>query len=470
MTPDDLDTLITFLPPPPIDRGLSHPEVRRAHLVRGVTAGGGRSARRWRIPAPALAAGALAATVAVGAVGGMVLNRQDNPTARPGTSATHVPSPVTSMNDLLKHLDAVAARQPVVKARDNQFVYVRSQSPKDPAAVGDREIWQSVDGIRAGLLSDSKGDSSTPLPTEQLPTGTSAIDAAIDYPTFRRLSELNTAPAALLTAIKKVRKGHGDDPNAEAFDALRNMLTEQIVQPKVRALIYHTAALVPGAFFVADATDGIGRHGPAIGFKRRGSTELLVIDLTTTALLGNAGYAVVASAIVDRAGQRPVGLPGAPVPSDTAKPPATAHEIDWANGGFSLPNDPHFTKVPTPADGSNPPIATFRKGVAEVTGPDGSQVRYEFDLKRRPPIYGHIIGSVDEDIVLTMAIRRADGTGQVSYAVLLFRLSHEPPVGTLLVTWLDAPSAAPRVTVKDRTVSVGSQHYHWNGKKFAKTN
>jgi hypothetical protein len=378
--------------------------------------------------------------------------------------------------ELLARADAAARSERVVTARDNQFVYTRSAGHYEDL----REVWLSVDGSRTGLLLGE--GSTTPLQSEQhkaLPV----LDEAIQYPTFRSLSRLDpaTAPAALLARIHQLRKGQGNDPDYEAFDALRTMLSETMAQAPARALIYRTAASIPGAKFVPKAKDGIGRTGPALMFDFKGDRQYIIVDPVTTAFRGEQGGGELLSAIVDKVGQRPAGAAPSRAPSAApADPNGPASwfvpDIDWRNTAVPLPKDPHIQA----SYRTGGVILHFKNGQATGPGPDGKTWRYSLDLDQFPVVYGDQTARKGEDAIadayVTIAIRQTASSDPI-YEVVAYlgsdRTGKRPPQA---LDWMNPHSGGPTINAAGKNVTVtrnkpGSvpRHYRWDGTTFVVT-
>ena len=164
---------------------------------------------------------------------------------------------------LLDDVANVAASKPIPNARDNQFVYVKSevsfeQDTQDSsgyhstlAPLHTRQIWQSVNGSRAGLLREGGQD-----------TALSAIsNPNVSAPDFRYLETLPTDPSALLDKIYADTRSTSP---AEAFATIGDLLSEQIAPPAVSAALYRAAAMIPGVRVIGDVVDVTGHHDIAV--------------------------------------------------------------------------------------------------------------------------------------------------------------------------------------------------------------
>lgn len=145
--------------------------------------------------------------------------------------------------------------------RDDQFVYVESKvadvtDMQDASGyhstlgpLHTRQIWQSVDGSRAGLLREDGQDVSlggSRVPSASAPasgtkgpaqTPVHVAGPSMQSPTYRYLESLPTDPAALLHLIYRQTKGEGPGADAEAFTSIGDALREQIAPPAVTAAL-----------------------------------------------------------------------------------------------------------------------------------------------------------------------------------------------------------------------------------------
>jgi hypothetical protein len=242
----------------------------------------------------------------------------------------------------LNHAAAAAARQPRLRVRDDQYMYIASEdrwaSTTATAGGGDgrtvveplhkREIWLPVSNIcKPGLLRD-------PSPGRAMKINVAGISCpnrgGWSYPTYRFLQSLPASPHTLLTMIYAATKGRGQGPNLEAFTTIGIMLREAIAPPEVSAALYRAAALIPGVRVIPHATDILGQPGIGVQFARTVTQSpapsvpyrqtfnpngpTWIFNPTTLQWIGETdgtvhgklmGSVVLKRAIVDRLGQLP---------------------------------------------------------------------------------------------------------------------------------------------------------------------
>jgi hypothetical protein len=257
----------------------------------------------------------------------------------PGGGAP-LPPTSTGAVRLLAQVADTAARQPVPRIRDSQYVYVETRivywgqlRPQRPLQLGQTprhlhlirstlQTWTPVaDACRMGL------ERTEPPPAGfSADTGFSSRGPGVRCPsagglnnaTYRLLQSLPTDPHALLAMISKAERGHGAGPAQEAFITIGDLLRSTIAPPRVTAALYRAAALVPGVTVVRGATDAIGRHGLAVAQSTGGIRSELIFSKTTLRLIGERtvavrtgvtsdATAVIATGIANHLGQVPRG-------------------------------------------------------------------------------------------------------------------------------------------------------------------
>jgi hypothetical protein len=200
---------------------------------------------------------------------------------------------------------AAASSQPV--PRPGQFIYVTSVTTyvsTEVTSSGEsswlyrtsRQIWQSVDGQRAGLLQIVE-HANVKLPWGPVPpavTGnpvdwtslppSSCPGAAPARSTYAFLASLPTDPGQLRAWLYRHPDG-GNKADAQAWTDIGDMLREMLVPPKLAAALFRVAATIPGATAVPHATNAVGRTGFAVS---RSGTEL-IFDPRTYQLIGEGG-------------------------------------------------------------------------------------------------------------------------------------------------------------------------------------
>ncbi|EXG82320.1 CU044_5270 family protein [Cryptosporangium arvum] len=474
---DDLATLLRTRPPRPL------PQADRQRIALMDEMRATRSAaraRRWtvgrlRVPAPMLAAGALAATLAVAAAGTTVIGLNNEESVAPGTGDGTTLSAAT-LADLLRRVDAAADRQPPTVVGATQFLYVRSLDnnnfqPGDPPQ--NKQEWHSADGTRYGVL-DGKATSVDVYESgEQPPAGTPALDAAVLYPDPSRLSGLtNVEPAALLAAINRL-SAPGAPAAERAFDRVQTMLdTGGLAFPRVRALLYHVAALIPGVRYDPDGADLLGRRGAVLSLRIDRSSFDLVVDPDTGELLGRRGTAYERYAVVDRIGERPEGAPVGTTPPERPGD-RTVRGLDYADETFVVPVDEHFGTASN-SDASSLPTLAFQGGVATRRDAEGRTLRYEM-VSGRPVAFANLLGRVEGPVLLLRVHTAGLPDAQTAWAVLFLDFSHAEGGPTKLVTWIDPGPDAVSVEASGTTVTVTPaggvrQRYHWDGDRFTRKN
>jgi hypothetical protein len=327
---DHLLTEIRLTQPGPNETGTTRPG--GAQAPDGPPAVGPRGLRLPRWPQRQRriilgAAAVLTATAIVATVIGITVQGAGAPLPPASTGAVR----------LLAQVADAAARQPVPRIRDSQYVYVETrivyrgqlrplqlgQTPRHPHLIRSTlQTWTPVaDVCRMGL------ERTDPPPTGfSASTGFSSRGPGVRCPstgglnnaTYRLLQSLPTDPHALLAMISKAERGHGTGPAQEAFTTIGDLLRSTIAPPRVTAALYRAAALIPGVTVVHGATDAIGRHGVAVAQTAGGIRSELIFSKTTLRLIGERtvavrtgltsdATAVIATGVADHLGQVPRG-------------------------------------------------------------------------------------------------------------------------------------------------------------------
>lgn len=265
---------------------------------------------------PALVAGAVAAVTAVTLTFAVPSGSGESGTPQAAPSSSASQSAAALLEDI-----ALAAEHADVPGdiRDDQFVYVRSKVSWSGYDMGkgtgmiepvrEREVWESVDGSRRGMVTDlyRKFDR-TPVEADR-------------QDCYRTLQTLPTDPDKMYAWLN--RTSHGSNSKNEAnFVLVADLVNESLMPPAQAAALYRAAAEIPDVFVIADAVDAAGRHGVAIARNDRGRRFELIFDKETKEYLGErqvvlkdgeglkkgdvaARTAVLERAVVDRAGLRP---------------------------------------------------------------------------------------------------------------------------------------------------------------------
>lgn len=251
---------------------------------------------------------ALAAVVLALAGAGTVL-------LRPGSTG----GPTSAAAAELQRLAAVAAAQPAASVPGpGQYLYVRSEEsnmqttfggPTDTYSVlvpEERQIWIGADG--SGRLVESFGQpvflsaadhagwvaAGSPSLAEAPSDDSFGPGGLSDGPTD--LSKLPTDPAALGSMLFARKIEGGPAGAAEDFVQVGDLLRETDASPALRAALYQVAAHLPGVELLGQVTDHSGRPGIGIAYVSNGYSNELVLNPTTSALMGEQSSVVGATA------------------------------------------------------------------------------------------------------------------------------------------------------------------------------
>jgi hypothetical protein len=221
----------------------------------------------------------------------------------PASSQPSTPAVLTAAY-VLNRAASAAASSPQPVPRPDQFIYVSSVAtgldtevrPSDSKSwlyKSGGQIWQSVDGRRAGLL-QSVGRGYVKLPDGPVPPAGSGIGASwTSLPpstcpgaapargTYEFLASLPTDPGRLRAWIYRNRNGQ-NPPDVQAWNDIGDMLRGMLVPSKLAAALYRVAATIPGVTAVPHAVDAVGRAGVAVS---RSGAEL-IFDPQTYQLIG----------------------------------------------------------------------------------------------------------------------------------------------------------------------------------------
>ncbi|EXG81529.1 CU044_5270 family protein [Cryptosporangium arvum] len=462
-------------------------DARRGALLREFDRAPGRTAgRRRRVLVPALAAGALAATVALTGVVTQVVDRNDTaPTT--GSPAVRPAAPVLRDPDL----DAVLARADEVGRRYRNpgfgpadYIYTQSRVRTPSGALVTQEEWFPVDGD--GPVVTTRGGTTTESPSgARKPSGpvfTLPVIAA--DPTYYRLGGgvgiAENGPLALIAEIRKATAKQGDDSDAAVFARLRRMLrVGGHMDGQVRTWLYHAAALVPGVRYDRDEADVAGRRGVALTLTADGKRQRIVLDPTTGALLSQAGSddeaapAILRSGLTHEVGgplvvYRPEprrSVPDVSLPKESWDPAASVRDLDFANLEYELPlnvDDPE--KVIAGVDsGSGGPVGKFRDGVALVPPGGKNPLRLTLDpaivyvrptaAQVGPDATG---GDAAETAVVVLRMTRAGAPTQ--YAIIAFSGQPGPLFpGPQSIVLIVTGGPGPVVSASGDTLSVAER-------------
>jgi hypothetical protein len=275
--------------------------------------------RRASRPRLAMFGGVAAAVVATATAIAMVLLP---PPARPGPWVPQASrSAVLTAAYVLNQAASAAAASSRPVPRPGQFIYVtsvttyvssevlRSGKEKSWLYRTKRQIWQSVDGQRAGILQIvdrgnvklpwgpvPPADSGQTVDWISLPAS-SCPGAAPAHGTYAFLASLPTSPGSLRAWLYQHPDGQ-NQADAQAWTDIGDMLREMLVPPRLAAALFRVAGTIPGATVVPHATNAVGRAGVAVS---RSGMEL-IFDPRTYQLIGEGGVLTKATPGVGPAG------------------------------------------------------------------------------------------------------------------------------------------------------------------------
>ncbi|MFG2027477.1 CU044_5270 family protein [Streptomyces sp. NPDC048825] len=242
----------------------------------------------WRRPAFVAPVAAATLTIAI-AVGVGVTRDAATDVPRPGSTDSPMPQPTITKDPdpLLERLAVAAGEERPADIRNDQFVYTKREAyhwKMDPDKgvpggcdgtdegyeYGERELWESVDGRSGGLSRELQGNGEI-IQREiarQLPGKNTANF-------YRQAEELPTDPEAMrrwLYGLDPGEKPSGSkSADASAFAKAGNLLTTNLLPPKVAAALYRALAEIPGLIAVSDAEDAAGRTGVAVALDVSGA-------------------------------------------------------------------------------------------------------------------------------------------------------------------------------------------------------
>ncbi|HET9975755.1 MAG TPA: CU044_5270 family protein [Streptosporangiaceae bacterium] len=281
-------------------------------------------------PRLAMFGGVAAAVIATATAIAMVLlpppARPLPPSAPPtGSAGPGVPqassSAVLTAAYVLNQAASAAAASSRPVPRPGQVIYVtsvttyvsseilRSGKEKSWLYRTRRQIWQSVDGQRAGLLQIvDRGNVKLPWgPVPPAASGqtadwislpaSSCPGAAPAHGTYAFLASLPTSPGSLRAWLYQHPDGR-NQADAQAWTDIGDMLREMLVPPKLAAALFRVAGTIPGATVVPHVTNAVGRAGVAVS---RSGMEL-IFDPKTYQLIGEGGVLTKATPGVGPAG------------------------------------------------------------------------------------------------------------------------------------------------------------------------
>ncbi|GAA3388289.1 hypothetical protein [Cryptosporangium minutisporangium] len=458
LTDDERAEFAALLPPAVPAAGLPRRQARRYQLLRTIAEP--ERPPRFRVPKPALAAGALVVTVGLSAVGAAVVDRD---TDRPAPSQT---APVRSLTELLAGIDDAAERLPDVRAGVGQVVYGQTEVAGSDGRISLRETWTSLDG-RTGLL---RVDGIPAPVTTYVPQPGDLPDLAraTGYPTYETLRAIaDVTPRALRAQLRADVVGLTGDPSLAAFRTVRTMLTTAPIPPRLRATLFRAAAELPGIRFVPRDVALGNQPGPALVLAADGAEERMVIDVGAVAVLGDRTHAYEDPDLAGGFGEDGQGRGPAIVPAGPSRP-VTAR--DWRNVTLFVPDTGWALGAAV--------TARFRDGVAIVEQPGGVRMQYAIGDGQTAQ-YGDVTGDGLTDVVVSIEQwgYGDQGPPESSYVVVAYAGAEGGrlvPIG--VVEYVSPLTTGPTFTIESGVVTVhprlgGSTEgsptaYRWNGVWF----
>jgi hypothetical protein len=280
------------------------PDARLAARTRLMTAAAATAPARARIaPAPRLRPRrrlawrlATAAALSVVIAGGLTLSQVVN-VGEPGGGVAVLPAPAIANAAELGNLAAKAVQNDPVPGPD-QWNYVKIRFV--PAGATE-EHWYRVDGKKVAIdygegglhVADGGkfgwyGPGIPDDPDQALAFFRAEVTKRAGGETrrWRAVQEAVEGKAARQGSLT-VRKL--DDA---VFNAINDTLRIEPLEPKVRATLYHTLALLPGITVRPDVTDALGRPGVAFALPGGPTRQEIVLDAKTFRYLGSQLVAV----------------------------------------------------------------------------------------------------------------------------------------------------------------------------------
>jgi hypothetical protein len=286
---------------------------------------------RWpAMPRRVALVGGLAVVLTAGVIAAQTLNIGDRAPAANAEAAK-----------ILRNAAQAAQRQPALKARPDQFVYIESMGGGSETIVDEkgertlpgvpelRRAWLSVDRTRDGLVQERpqaggewvgrrvpncrdggviRSDDGQIVATECPPRSPYRADLPTDVDGMRRY-------------LASITYG-GNPRDLRAFATIRDLIQDTYIPPRSMAALLEVAAEIEDTIVVRNVVDLAGRRGVAVAMNVRGVLAGLIFDAETYEYLGEQGVALrdvdiwhkgdvtggearLRVAIVDRAGEMP---------------------------------------------------------------------------------------------------------------------------------------------------------------------
>ncbi|MFI2733506.1 CU044_5270 family protein [Streptomyces sp. NPDC018711] len=263
-----------------------------------------RPVRRALLIGVPVTAAVLTAALAVGMLTG-------GGTDAPPTAASPVEAPVVRIEEgstvqlasTVQRIAAAASAQRIPEPKPGQYVYIKSkvsfltsmfngdtnESRTWVQPLHQREVWKSPDG-REGWL-DEPGYQPAGGITLDLDGG----QEALPYLTYDWVRKQPADPDRLLAAIRATATDGGShDRDQQTFEAIEEIINEQLVPAPTAAALYRAAAKIPGVSVVSHSQDAAGRTGLALARldEQSGERTELIFDRKTFVYLGSRGVQV----------------------------------------------------------------------------------------------------------------------------------------------------------------------------------
>ncbi|MGW4382385.1 CU044_5270 family protein [Kitasatospora sp. NPDC004531] len=278
----------------------------------------------------------IAAPVAAAAALALVVSLAGSPGGTAVAAPRPVPAPVVQIEEgstvrlasTVQEIAAAASTSPAPRPGPGQYIYIKSrvsfQASSHNGDTGesrtwvqplhDREVWKSPDGTK-GRLDE---------PGYQAEGG---VELGSDDPrkelTYAWLAAQPADPDALLKFAYSTANTPRDR-DQQAFNAIGDVIREQLVPSDLAAALYEAAGRIPGVVVVEHAQDAADRDGIALARldPQTGERSEWIFDRTSHQYLGSRGVqvrevggikpgtvvertAIVGRAVVDADKQRP---------------------------------------------------------------------------------------------------------------------------------------------------------------------
>jgi hypothetical protein len=275
----DLDTLITEADPARRVPLAGPDSAEGIRLYRRITAQKGRSRREARGHAKGLAvAGVAVSSLAIAAAVTIAVV--------PGSPAQPAPGSVTPASGVLAAaaLTAASGKAAGHLPLPGQYLYVKDISQKGTGTVPQTGC-RGKSITQSWMARDASGREVITYP------GGGCKPVRVTFPKGKfpwwfgnyAASGLPTRPADLERAI--VRHLEGGHARASATFVYASEFLDAGTRPALRAALYRLIEKLPGIEDLGPATDGLGRHGIAVGLVTQGSRNELIFDPATSAAL-----------------------------------------------------------------------------------------------------------------------------------------------------------------------------------------